>query len=78
MTGEKSMLPQIQELSDFAQREAQTLHLPDKCQSSDTIAAMQAEAARCDVWEAWEDLFRMRGDTHPVLPMLTMSPSVPE
>ena len=76
MTGEKSMLPQIQELSDFAQREAQTLHLPDKCQSSDTIAAMQAESARCDVWEAREDLFRMRGDTHSVLPMLTMSPSV--
>jgi len=78
MTGEKSMLPQIQELSDFAQREAQTLHLPDKCQSSDTIAAMQAESARCDVWEAREDLFRMRRDTHPVLPMLTMSPSGPE
>ena len=29
-----------------------------------------------DVWEAWEDWFRMLGDTHSVLPMLTMSPSV--
>jgi len=28
------------------------------------------------VWEAWEDWFRMLGDTHSVLPMLTMSPSV--
>ena len=29
-----------------------------------------------NVWEAWEDWFRMLGDTHSVLPMLTMSPSV--
>jgi hypothetical protein len=29
-----------------------------------------------DIWEAWEDWFRMLGDTHSVLPMLTMSPSV--
>lgn len=29
-----------------------------------------------DVWEAWESWFRMLGDTHSVLPMLTMSPSV--
>jgi hypothetical protein len=29
-----------------------------------------------DVWETWEDWFRMLGDTHSVLPMLTMSPSV--
>ena len=29
-----------------------------------------------DVWEAWENWFRMLGDTHSVLPMLTMSPSV--
>ena len=31
-----------------------------------------------DVWEAWEDWFRMLGDTHSILPMLTMSPSVQE
>jgi len=29
-----------------------------------------------EVWETWEDWFRMLGDTHSVLPMLTMSPSV--
>jgi hypothetical protein len=29
-----------------------------------------------DVWESWEDWFRMLGDTHSVLPMLSMSPSV--
>jgi hypothetical protein len=29
-----------------------------------------------DTWEAWENWFRMLGDTHSVLPMLTMSPSV--
>jgi hypothetical protein len=29
-----------------------------------------------EVWEGWEDWFRMLGDTHSVLPMLTMSPSV--
>jgi hypothetical protein len=29
-----------------------------------------------EVWEAWEDWFRMLGDTHSVLPMLSMSPSV--
>ena len=28
------------------------------------------------VWETWEDWFRMLGDTHSVLPMLTISPSV--
>jgi hypothetical protein len=29
-----------------------------------------------DVWESWEDWFRMLGDTHSVLPMLSLSPSV--
>ncbi|MGA2537568.1 MAG: hypothetical protein ABSF53_16235 [Terracidiphilus sp.] len=29
-----------------------------------------------EVWESWEDWFRMLGDTHSVLPMLSMSPSV--
>lgn len=29
-----------------------------------------------EVWEAWEDWFRMLADTHSVLPMLAMSPSV--
>lgn len=29
-----------------------------------------------DVWESWENWFRMLGDTHSVLPMLSMSPSV--
>jgi hypothetical protein len=29
-----------------------------------------------DMWEAWEDWFRLLGDTHSVLPMLSMSPSV--
>ena len=29
-----------------------------------------------EVWEAWEDWFRMLGDTHSVLPMLSISPSV--
>jgi hypothetical protein len=29
-----------------------------------------------DVWEAWEDWFRMLADTHSVLPMLSLSPSV--
>jgi hypothetical protein len=29
-----------------------------------------------EVWESWEDWFRMLGDTHSVLPMLTLSPSV--
>src|SRR6202021_616772 len=29
-----------------------------------------------EMWEAWEDWFRTLGDTHSVLPMLTMSPSV--
>jgi hypothetical protein len=33
-------------------------------------------ASMRDVWEAWEEWFRMLGDTHSVLPMLTMSPSV--
>lgn len=28
------------------------------------------------VWESWEDWFRMLADTHSVLPMLTVSPSV--
>ena len=28
------------------------------------------------VWEDWEDWFRMLADTHSVLPMLTLSPSV--
>lgn len=31
-----------------------------------------------DVWEAWEDWFRMLGDTHSILPMLTVSPSTQE
>jgi hypothetical protein len=29
-----------------------------------------------NLWEAWEDWFRMLADTHSVLPMLTISPSV--
>ena len=29
-----------------------------------------------DVWEGWEDWFRTLADTHSVLPMLTLSPSV--
>lgn len=29
-----------------------------------------------DVWEEWEDWFRTLADTHSVLPMLTLSPSV--
>jgi len=29
-----------------------------------------------DAWEAWEDWFRMLGDAHSVLPMLTVSPAV--
>ena len=29
-----------------------------------------------DGWEAWENWFRMLGDTHSVLPMLSLSPSV--
>src|SRR5580692_9454191 len=29
-----------------------------------------------DIWGAWEDWFRTLGDTHSVLPMLSMSPSV--
>jgi hypothetical protein len=29
-----------------------------------------------ETWEAWEDWFRMLGDTHSVLPMLSVSPSV--
>ena len=29
-----------------------------------------------DVWETWERWFRMLGDTHSILPVLTMSPSV--
>ena len=29
-----------------------------------------------EVWEEWEDWFRMLGDTHSVLPMLSLSPSV--
>jgi len=28
------------------------------------------------LWEAWEDWFRTLGDTHSILPMLTISPSV--
>ena len=34
------------------------------------------EASMKDIWEAWEDWFRMLGDTHSVLPMLSVSPSV--
>ena len=34
------------------------------------------ESSMKDLWEAWEDWFRMLGDTHSVLPMLSMSPSV--
>lgn len=40
------------------------------CQRAGVAATMR------DVWEAWEDWFRMLADTHSVLPMLTMSPSV--
>jgi hypothetical protein len=40
------------------------------CQRTGTAENMR------DVWEAWENWFRMLGDTHSVLPILTMSPSV--
>ena len=40
------------------------------CQQAGLAANMR------DVWEAWENWFRMLGDTHSVLPMLCMSPSV--
>jgi len=40
------------------------------CQQTGLAANMK------DVWEAWENWFRMLGDTHSVLPMLSMSPSV--
>src|ERR1700723_82717 len=40
------------------------------CQQTGFAANMR------DVWEAWEEWFRMLGDTHSVLPMLSMSPSV--
>jgi len=40
------------------------------CQQTGLAANMR------DVWEAWENWFRMLGDTHSVLPMLSMSPSV--
>lgn len=29
-----------------------------------------------DIWETWEGWFRVLGDTHSILPMLTMAPSV--
>jgi hypothetical protein len=40
------------------------------CQQTGLAANMR------DVWESWENWFRMLGDTHSVLPMLCMSPSV--
>ena len=40
------------------------------CQRAGVAANMR------DLWEAWEDWFRMLGVTHSVLPMLSMSPSV--
>jgi hypothetical protein len=40
------------------------------CQRTGLAANMR------EVWEAWEEWFRMLGDTHSVLPMLSMSPSV--
>src|ERR1700721_1556250 len=40
------------------------------CQQTGVLGNMR------DIWGAWEDWFRMLGDTHSVLPMLSMSPSV--
>jgi hypothetical protein len=40
------------------------------CQRAGIVGNMR------DVWETWEDWFRMLADTHSVLPVLTMSPSV--
>jgi len=40
------------------------------CQQTGLGASMR------DVWEAWEDWFRMLADTHSVLPILSLSPSV--
>jgi hypothetical protein len=40
------------------------------CQRTHAIGNMR------EIWEAWEDWFRMLGDTHSVLPMLSLSPSV--
>jgi hypothetical protein len=40
------------------------------CQQAGLAANMR------EVWEAWENWFRMIGDTHSVLPMLNISPSV--
>ena len=40
------------------------------CQQTGLAANMR------DVWEAWENWFRMLGDTHTVFPMLCLSPSV--
>jgi hypothetical protein len=44
--------------------------LLERCQRTGVVGNMR------DVWEAWEDWFRMLADTHSTLPMLTMSPSV--
>jgi hypothetical protein len=40
------------------------------CQQTGLAANMR------DIWEAWENWFRMIADTHSVLPMLNISPSV--
>ena len=40
------------------------------CQRAEIVDDMS------EMWEAWEDWFRTLGDTHSVLPMLSMSPSV--
>jgi len=44
--------------------------LLESCQRTGIAGSMR------EVWEAWEGWFRMLADTHSVLPMLTMSPSV--
>jgi hypothetical protein len=46
------------------------VRLLEWCQRAGIAGAMR------DVWEGWEDWFRMLADTHSVSPMLTMSPSV--
>src|SRR5216684_6207827 len=39
------VFPQLQELSDFSQREAQALHLPDKAQPGHVILGVEPESA---------------------------------
>ena len=42
------------------------------CRRSGNVGSMR------EVWEAWEDWFRMLGDTHSILPILTLAASVQE